>query len=334
MPTVYLTQDRRIVLQDRQVPGKRDDQLIVDVDLCGICGSDLHSPSLPQVYLGGFVLGHEASGTIRWIGDDVQGWTVGQRVALNPNGNVDGTCAACQAGRPNFCRQATLETALGLQMDGSLAPQVAVFPGALRAVPESMSRYAAALVEPAATALHAVALAGDLTGRTVLVTGGGVVGQLVVRMARHRGAARIMLMEPAAQRRAYATTSGADTAMSPEEARSSVGDLCADVVIEASGSGSASALGLDALVPGGTFVVVGSGQGNDLNATVLLLKEITVRGSFVYNDEFDKCIELLSEGSVAVDDLVSVVAPIEDALEAFEQLRSASTMKALIAPAQ
>jgi len=334
MPVIFLTQDRRIVLKDHAVPSKRDDQVIVDVDLCGICGSDLHAPNLPQVYTGGFVMGHEASGTVSWVGDNVDGWTIGQRVALNPNGNVDGTCSACLSGRPNFCHQATMETALGLQMDGGLAPKLAVFPGSLRAVPESMTRYSAALVEPAATALHAVELAGDVAGKSVLVTGGGVVGQLALRIARYRGAAKLLLVEPAAERRAFGTTSGADTVLSPDEANDVVGDVDVDVVIEASGSGSASALGLGALIPGGTFVVVGAGANNVLDATVVLLKEITVRGSFVYTDEFDKVIVLLADGSIAVDDLATVVAPLDDALGAFEQLRVASTMKALIAPRQ
>ena len=179
MTTVMLTSDRRIELRDRPEPHRRHDQVIVDVDLCGICGSDLHSPDLPQVYRGGFTLGHEAAGVLSWVGDEVEGWTVGQRVAVN--GNVDGTCEHCRAGHPDFCRQATMDTALGLQMDGGLAPRMAAFPGSLRAVPEGMSRYAAAWVEPTATALRAVGLAGDLTGADVLVTGGGPIGQLVLR---------------------------------------------------------------------------------------------------------------------------------------------------------
>jgi threonine dehydrogenase-like Zn-dependent dehydrogenase len=332
MRAVLLTSDRRIAQVDHPVPTRRADQVIVDVDLCGICGSDLHAPHLPQVYSGGFVMGHEAAGAVSWVGGEVEGWSVGQRVAINPNGNVDGTCAQCLAGRPNFCRQATMETALGLQMDGGLAQQMAVYPGSLRPVPTSMTRDAAAWVEPTATALHAVDLAGELTGRTVVVTGGGPLGQLMLRIARRRGAGRLLLVEPSSERRSYGTASGADGVLTPEEALEAVGDLQADIVVEASGSGAASALGLDALVPGGVFVVVGAGEGNRLDPAAVLLKEITVRGSFVYTDEFDEAIRLLSDGDVAVDDLTSVVAPLEDALAAFDALRDASTMKVLVSP--
>jgi D-arabinose 1-dehydrogenase-like Zn-dependent alcohol dehydrogenase len=110
MPAVVLTADGRIALQDRLRPTLRPDQVLIEVDLCGICGSDLHASQLPQVYRGDCILGHESAD-----------WAIGHRVAVNPNGNVDGTCAYCRSGRPNFCPQATLETAPGLQADGALA---------------------------------------------------------------------------------------------------------------------------------------------------------------------------------------------------------------------
>ena len=332
MPAVLLSSSRDISLVGHPIPRCGPDQVIVDVDLCGICGSDLHAPALPQVYLGGVVMGHEAVGRISRVGEAVLDWQVGQRVALNPNGNVDGTCPQCLAGRVNFCRQATLETALGLQADGGLAPQVAVFPGTLRALPESMDRLAAAWVEPTATALHAVDLAGDLAGRSVLVTGGGPIGQLALRIAHARGADRLLLVEPSPARQAHGWASGADAVWGVEEAARLVEDLAVDVVVEASGSAGGSALGLDALAPRGTFVVVGAGEGNLLDAATILLKEIVVRGSFTYVDEFDEAIDLLARGSVAVDDLAAAVVPIADALAAFDVLRDAATMKVLVDP--
>lgn len=334
MPAVLLTADRRTTLTEHPQPARRQDQVVIDVDLCGICGSDLHAAQLPQVYPGGFVMGHESSGTIGWVGDDVDGWRVGQRVAVNPIGNVDGTCRYCLVGRPNFCLQATMQTALGMQMDGGLAPQMAAYPGDLRAVPDSMGRVAAAWVEPAGTALRAVRRAGDLSGKRVLVTGGGPIGQLAVRIARLRGAGRIMLVEPAAERRAFGAASGADDQLSADEARGIVDDIHADVVIEASGSGSATRLGLDALLPGGVLVVVGAGEQNAVDPTTVLLKELTVRGSFVYTGEFDEALTLLAERVLVVDDLTSTIAPLDGALGAFDSLRNVSTMKVLIAPGE
>jgi threonine dehydrogenase-like Zn-dependent dehydrogenase len=116
------------------------------------------------------------------------------------------------------------------------------------------------------------------------------------------------------------------------EAAGLVGDLQVDVVVEASGSGSATELGLAVVAPGGTFVVVGAGAGNSLDPAKILFKEVVVRGSFTYTDEFDAAIDLLADGAVVVDDLAPVVVPIGDALAAFELLRDAATMKVLIDP--
>src|SRR6202008_1294270 len=233
MPAVVLTQEREIAIEERPRPTLRPDQVIVEVDLGGIWGSDLHSPQLPKVYRGNFILGHESTGHIAAVGADVADWSVGQRVAVNPNGNVDGSCAYCRSGRPNFCRQATLETALGLQADGALAPLMAALPGHLRRIPAQMGTLAAAWAEPTATALRAVELAGELAGRTVLVTGGGPIGQLACRLAHLKAAERVLLMEPAANRARFAANSHA-AVITAEEADAA--NVSVDVQIECSGN--------------------------------------------------------------------------------------------------
>jgi threonine dehydrogenase-like Zn-dependent dehydrogenase len=321
MSAVVLTADGRIVLQDRPRPALRSDQVLVEVDLCGICGSDLHASQLPQVYPGDCVLGHESTGRIAAVGDDVADWAVGKRVAVNPNCNVDGTCGYCRSGRPNFCRQATLETALGLQADGALAPLMAAFPGHLRRIPDEMGTLEAAWVEPAATALRAVELAGEMAGRTVLVTGGGPIGQLACRLAHLRSPAQILLMEPAAQRAKFATDSHA-VSIAPDEADSAAGRLDVDVVLECSGSAAATAAALKLLAPGGILVVVGAGPGPDPDSATILLKEITVRGSYIYADEFDRTIDLLATRQLVVADLTTVISPLNDALNTFDALRA------------
>lgn len=93
MPAVVLTAEGRIALRDRPRPTLRPDQVLVEVDLCGLCGSDLHASQLPQVYRGDCTLGHESTGRVAAVGEDVADWAAGQRVAVNPNGNVDGTTA-------------------------------------------------------------------------------------------------------------------------------------------------------------------------------------------------------------------------------------------------
>src|SRR6201999_2916864 len=327
MPAVVLTTDGQIALQERPRPTLRPDQVLVEVELCGICGSDLHASQLPQVYRDGCVLGHESTGRVVAVGDNVADWTAGERVAVNPNGNVDGSCVYCRSGRQNFCRQATLETALGLQADGALAPLMAAFHGHLRRIPEELGALEAAWVEPTATALRAVELAGELAGRTVLVTGGGPIGQLACRLAHLRSPARIYLMEPAPQRARFATDSHAVPI--PTDA---TGGVEVDVVLECSGSAAATSAALNLLAPGGILVGVGAGPEPGLDSATILLKEITVRGSYIYVDEFDRAIDLLATQQVTVADLTTVISPLTDALTAFDALRGGRIMKALIAP--
>ena len=329
MPAVVLTPGRDIEVQERPRPTLRADRVIVEVELCGICGSDLHAPQMPQVYHADCILGHESTGHIAAVGADVADWSVGQRVAVNPNGNICGVCKFCRAGRFNFCRQATLQTALGLQADGALAPLMAAFPSHLRAIPPGLASSDAAWVEPAATALRAVELAGDLAGRTVLVTGGGPIGQLACRLAHLRSPSRLLLMEPAAARAQFATTSHA-TVIAADDAEATPDSV--DVVLECSGNAVATANALELLAPGGTLIVVGAGPGAGLDPATILLKEITVRGSYTYIAEFERAIELLAAGHLQVADLTSVVTPLPDALDAFEALRDGRIMKALIAP--
>jgi threonine dehydrogenase-like Zn-dependent dehydrogenase len=331
MPAVVFTANGRIALQDRPRPILRRDQVLVEVDLCGICGSDLHASRLPQVYRADCILGHESTGRIIALGDEVADWAVGQRVAVNPNGNVDGTCAACRSGRPNFCRRATMETALGLQADGALAPLMAAFPGHLRRIPDDLGALAAAWVEPTATALRAVNLAGELAGRTVLVTGGGPIGQLACRLAHLRSPAQILLMEPAAARAKFAADSHA-VSLAPDAAKDNRDGLVVDIVFECSGNAVATATALKLLAPGGILVVVGAGPEPGLDSATILLKEITVRGSYIYTDEFDRAIDLLATKQIAVADLTTVISPLPDALTAFDALRAGEIMKALIAP--
>lgn len=337
MPAVLLDRHRQFVFGERPVPEPRADQVLVEVDLCGICGSDLHSHDLPAVYRGGFVLGHEFSGRVHAFGDRVSGWKVGERVALNPNGNVDGTCEYCLTGRFNFCRHATLETALGFQSDGGLEPLVVVSPKTLRRVPESAGRLEAAWVEPTGTALRAIRQAGNVAGARVLVTGGGPIGQLACRIASHFGAAQVILIEPAPERRAFAEASHADLSLTPDEATARLGSpdrdsLEVDVVLECSGSAAATALALQALRPGGVLVVVGAGPGSGLDPLTILMKEITIRGSFTYIGEFDEAIELLASGQIKVADLTTAVVRLDQALTAIESLRAAQTMKVLVDP--
>jgi threonine dehydrogenase-like Zn-dependent dehydrogenase len=332
MRAMVLTEERAIELQARPTPTPEAGQVLLDVDLCGICGSDLHAADLPQVYTSGHILGHEAVGRIRALGAGVEGWDVGQRVSVNPNGNTCGECEHCLAGRLNFCVQATLERAVGMQVDGGLAPQLLTGVQTLHAIPDHMGRIESGWIEPAATALRAIRQAGDLAGRSVLVVGGGPIGQLECRLARLGAAAQVWLAEPSAERRRYAEASKVDRVFDPTTEREAIEQLGVDVVIECSGNEHGARMGIAALRPQGTMIVVGGGVHAGLDPMAILLKELRVQGSFTYVDEFEEITTLLADGDLQVADLTTAVVPIDEAPSAFELLRAAGTMKVLVAP--
>jgi 2-desacetyl-2-hydroxyethyl bacteriochlorophyllide A dehydrogenase len=333
MHAMVFTEDRATELQSRPAPTLGlGDVVELDIDLCGICGSDLHAAELTQVYQGEHILGHESVGRIRAIGSGVTGWEIGQRVSVNPNGNTCGVCENCRAGRWNHCVHATLELAVGMQVDGGLAPRLVTGAKTLHAIPEDMGRIESAWIEPAATALRAIRLAGELAGSSVLVVGGGPIGQLACRLARHAGADRLWLAEPSPERRRYADASKVDRAFDPTTEREAVEALGVDAVIECSGSEQGTRMGIASLRPQGTMVVAGGGVHPGLDPMAILLKELRVQGSFTYVDEFDDVIELLAGGDLEVADLTTAIVPIDDAPRAFELLRAAETMKVLVAP--
>src|SRR5258705_5980345 len=134
-------------------------------------------------------------------------------------------------------------------------------------------------------------------------------------------------MEPAAERAQFAAESHAVSVAAED-----YGDLVVDVVFECSGSAAATSTALKLLAPGGILVVVGAGPDPGLDSATILLKEITVRGSYIYVDEFDRAIDLLAAQQISVADLTTVVSPLPDALTAFDALRAGQIMKALIAP--
>jgi threonine dehydrogenase-like Zn-dependent dehydrogenase len=134
-------------------------------------------------------------------------------------------------------------------------------------------------------------------------------------------------MEPAAERAQFATESHAVSIAAEDH-----GGLVVDVVLECSGSAAATSTALKLLAPGGILVVVGAGPDPGLDSATILLKEITVRGSYIYTDEFDRAIALLATQQITVADLTTVVSPLRYALTAFDALRAGQIMKALIAP--
>ena len=196
MRAVEVAEDRRLVAVQCPAPEPGPGQVLVEVAYCGICGSDLHFRDVPELFPAGTVPGHEFSGRIIALGDDVRGWSAGDRVCVLPFGQC-GECAACRSGSEQVCPHAVSNgVGLGTGRPGAYAGQVVVDERMLFALPDSVDDQAGTLVEPLAVAIRAVDKARVVADEPVLVLGAGPIGLLTALVLRHRGVQRTVGVLP------------------------------------------------------------------------------------------------------------------------------------------
>lgn len=249
------------------------DEVLVEVERAGICGSELHGISTPGFRVPPLVMGHE------FVGRDPEG----RRVAINPL-VACGHCDRCAAGLPQLCRTRAL---LGVHRPGGFAERVAVPRANLHPIPEGLDWDRAGLVEPVANAVHAWSLAGSPRAARIAVIGAGPIGLACLEVARARGASSISVVDLSEERREVARSLGAD-----EVAPALEGEF--DVVFDAVGAPATHAASLEHLVPGGTTVWLGLASPEPgFDAMALVRQEKTVRGSFAYTDsEFAEALAM------------------------------------------
>jgi L-idonate 5-dehydrogenase len=293
----------------------------------GICGSDLH-----YHHNGGFgvvrirepmILGHEASGFVEQLGEGVSGLAPKQLVAVSPS-EPCGTCEPCRTGAPRHCPEMRFNgSAMRFPHVQGLFQDIVDVPAErLFAMPADLTPAEAALCEPFAVALHAVAQAGDLTGRRVLVTGCGPIGLLVIVAARLKGAAEIVACDVAAHALTMAARFGADQvldmktdpdALAPWQA----GKGSLDAAIECSGAPAVWGGAVAAVRPRGRLVAVGLGGDVPLPMNAVVAKELTVTGAFRFDVEFAEAARLIGSRQVDLSAMISAQYALSDAEAAF-----------------
>jgi threonine dehydrogenase-like Zn-dependent dehydrogenase len=324
-------------VEERPVPtvGPRD--VLLEVSHCGICGSDIHF-ILDGWGRPGSIEGHEWSGRVVAVGDDVTQWRVGDAVVGGPSPRC-GECEYCRQGRPSLCT-GRHTPGLSVHTDGAFAEYTLASEDSLRRIPDGVPLRAAALAEPLAVALHGLTRGGVQAGQRLLVTGAGPIGTLSVAAARARGVTDIVVSEPHPKRRDLAARLGART-VTPDElvTPSSPGDVVDepfDVALECSGHAVAMESALAQLKRGGTLVLVGAGmKAPRLDGNRILLNELVVTGSFVYDaDGFERSLELLARPDFPTDLLIEPDdTPLDGLLDAIVGLHDgALAAKVMIVP--
>jgi (R,R)-butanediol dehydrogenase/meso-butanediol dehydrogenase/diacetyl reductase len=331
----------RLAVRDVECGEPGPGEVLVRVEWCGICGTDLHA-TLDGWIAPGTVGGHEWSGRVASVGPGVETWQVGDSVVGGPP--WCGGCEWCRTGRPALCVADPIRSdATG--HGGAFAEYHLSAASSLHRVPDGLDLRHAALAEPLAVALHGISCARlpkDISPLRILVSGGGPLGQLVLAALRADGAEDLTVCEPVAGRRRQALAAGAHAAVAPEDLPA-VPDLPTHtrddgfhVVFETSGRGEAVAACLGLLRPAGTLVLMGTGSMSvRLDAIRILLNELVVTGAYCYDDGgIDTALELLASGRLPVADLVSPDdVGLDDLLETMNRLHSGDIpMKALVRP--
>jgi 2-desacetyl-2-hydroxyethyl bacteriochlorophyllide A dehydrogenase len=307
-----------IRVEDVPVPAISEDQVLLAVELCGICGTDVHilKGTFPPGHTP-ITLGHEFAGRIVDAGSGAAaepGALVTADIAL-----TCGACSFCRHGQRLFCPEVRQ---IGVHLDGAFAEYVAVPAEAVHPLPGGMSATQGAYVEPLACVLHGHERAAIPPGSTVAVIGGGPMGLLHVQLARLRGAAQVICSEPHETRRRKAEAFGADVVIDPSAGDAVAGVLAltdgrgADVVIEAVGSIATYRDAFRMVRRGGTLLAFGaapSAETLDLSPFDVYARELTVLGSYAATyGTYEDAVALIASGRVEVDSTVTAVRPLED----------------------
>ncbi|WP_372894088.1 L-idonate 5-dehydrogenase [Rhodosalinus sp.] len=322
---IHAARDLRVEDADTPVPGPGE--VAIRIEAGGICGSDLH-----YFNHGGFgavrlrepmILGHEVSGRITELGEEVTGLAVGDLVAVSPSR----PCHACR-----FCAEGMFNQCLNMRFYGSAMSfphvqgafrQVLMADAAQCAPADGLSAGVAAMAEPLAVCLHATRRAGPMLGKSVLVTGCGPIGILSILAARRAGADRIVATDLAGFPLEMARIAGADAVIDMAETPEGLAPYAEkkgtfDVLYECSGAAPALAGGIGAMRPGGVIVQLGLGGDMTLPVQALTAKELSLTGSFRFHEEFFTAVSLLRKGLIDVTPFITHSFALDEATEAFE----------------
>ena len=314
---------RDIRLEKRDLPAVKNDEVLIRVKQVGICGSDLayyrdgkvggYTPSRP------FVMGHEFSGQVVELGAGVENLKEKDRVAVDPSMSC-GKCEFCQSDRSNLCSDMRF---LGSAMyvppvDGAFREYIIMPAKNCYKLPDEISYEVGALLEPMSVAYYALKRAGDVKGRSVFISGGGTMGQLILVFAKALGAGTVCITDPVQLKRDLAIKQGAHYVLDPEEAgfTDRVKDIVHDgfhIVMEASGSVHALRQGFHVARKGAVIIQLGILPPEEvIPLGLVLFKELNYRGSFRFCNVFNEILTMLSFGELNVKDLVSRTFSFEE----------------------
>jgi L-iditol 2-dehydrogenase len=343
MKSLLLEKYNEFTLCETQIPELKPGWVLIKVEACGICGSDVHGMDgstgrrQPPV-----IMGHEASGIIYEIAPEVTTWKVGDRVTFDSTISC-GECYYCHRGDINLCdnRRVLGVSCNEYRQNGAFAEYVAVPAHILYAIPENISFEQAAMIEAVSVAVHAVAISQVKANDTAVVIGCGMIGLLCIQALKAAGCAKIIAIDLVSGKLKLAKELGADMTINSddqevmEKIRQETENRGADVVLEVVGIESTVNMAVDCTRKGGTVTLVGN-----LSSEVkfplqkVVTRQVKIQGSCASAGEYPLCLELIAAKKIKVDSLISKVAPLEEGNEWFHRLynKEAGLMKVILKP--
>jgi (R,R)-butanediol dehydrogenase/meso-butanediol dehydrogenase/diacetyl reductase len=333
MRAAVITGQERLDLIEVPDPEPTENGVVVEIALCGICGTDIHAYQSGRPY-NPAICGHEWVGTLSAVGRSVAGFAEGDRVVVAVPPSC-GRCGPCIAGQPAYC-SAVFMSATGRDLTspthGGFAPRLGVPASRVIRARSGLSDVEAAQVEPATVAFHAVRRSGIRLGHVAVVQGAGPIGLTTLQWVRAAGARDVIVIEPNESRRAIASTVGATHVVAPgpeadQLVRERTRGLGADIAYECVGRPFAVQRAADLVRRGGEVCLIGLADSDAaITPAVWLVKEITLTSALAYaHDEFSVAMDMIADGVVKLEPLHSSTVGLDGLAASLAELASGSS---------
>ncbi len=333
----YGKHDMRV--EDSPMPKVGPEDILIQVKACGICGTDVH------IYEGDkgaaevtppTILGHEFSGVIAEVGSAVTKYKAGDRVCIDPNCYC-GKCDFCRNGIAHYC---TDMIGYGTTVNGGFAEYCSVNQRQVYKLGDNTTFEQGAMTEPVACCLHGIDMCNITPGSSVVIIGGGMIGLLMLQLAKLAGAARTALLEPVESKREVAKKLGADVCIDPinEDVKAvlaSAGMTWVNTVIECVGRTSTIEQAIDIVGNKGTVMMFGLTKPDDTIAVKpfqVFQKEIELKASFINPYTQKRALELIDSGRLDVSSMVYAVESLENLAEILSKPELRAKGKYIISP--
>ena len=328
MKQALMTAPGQIVFTDVEQPTPKADEVILQTRRIGVCGSDIHVYHGLHPYTGyPVVQGHEVGGVVAAVGANVTHVQVGDKITFMPQVTC-GQCYPCQHGMYHICESLKV---MGFQTGGAAQEYFALPADTVLKLPDDMSLDQAAMIEPIAVTVHALARGGGADGKRVIVLGAGTIGNLTAQVAQASGAKAVMITDLSDYKLAKARECGIEYCINT--GRENLGAAIArdfgpdkaDLILECVGVEATMTDAVQYARKGSTIVVVGVfGKKPQVDLGLVQDRELTLTGTLMYQRaDYERAIELVAGGKLHLDAMITHRFPFDQYLDAYHAIENA-----------